>query len=76
MVRQNNIVVEDMVEGLFVSWWTGNREREIQEWTWNEIHPQGTCLPPLPRIHFLQRDLNVSMTSPMAQPTGDKVVHI
>lgn len=28
MVRQNNIVVEDMVEGLFVSWWTGNRERD------------------------------------------------
>lgn len=28
MVRQNNIVVEDLVEGLFVSWWTGNRERD------------------------------------------------
>lgn len=36
--------------------------------------PKGRA-PPIPRIHFLQWGLNVSMTSPMAQPAGDKVVH-
>lgn len=55
MVRQNNTVVEDMVEGLFVSWWTGNRERErYRNGPGMKYIPKGRVSPPLPRIHFLQ----------------------